>query len=339
MEQDDHPRPDELVLGPLGVGEDEERIYRFLLGAPGAPVGSIEKETGLDPKRVTKALSNLAEAGFITRAGDKKQRYVALRPETVLDALAARRKAEIERSVALGAGLGQLLPGEQAEKGLVEVVTVIEGRNAMAQHCRRLQEMAETEVVVFERGPYGVPLADVSISPELEGLRRGVAYRVIYEPEALELDGAMELLERQLDAGEEARVHASLPVWLLIADRQVALVPLNTSAQSEGGAVLIHSSWLLDALITLFEALWKESVPLPTGRQEIDEGENPRSPLSELDHKILTMVAAGIKDETIAARLGYNPATVRRRISKITRLLGVQTRFQAGLMAGRKGWL
>ncbi|MFD1936887.1 hypothetical protein ACFSKW_35995 [Nonomuraea mangrovi] len=50
------------------------------------------------------------------------------------------------------------------------------------------------------------------------------------------------------------------------------------------------------------------------------------------------MLAAGLKDEAVVRRLGVSLRTVHRRVSELTDRLGARTRFQAGLLAARRGW-
>jgi DNA-binding NarL/FixJ family response regulator len=61
--------------------------------------------------------------------------------------------------------------------------------------------------------------------------------------------------------------------------------------------------------------------------------------LSAEDETILTYLAAGLKDEVIARRLGIAPRTAQRRVARLMDLLGAETRFQAGLHATKMGWL
>jgi DNA-binding NarL/FixJ family response regulator len=54
---------------------------------------------------------------------------------------------------------------------------------------------------------------------------------------------------------------------------------------------------------------------------------------------LLTLMTAGLTDETIALQLGISVRTVRRRIRRVMDELGVVTRFQAGLQAAKRGWI
>ncbi|MFD9398969.1 response regulator transcription factor [Streptomyces sp. NPDC060011] len=46
-----------------------------------------------------------------------------------------------------------------------------------------------------------------------------------------------------------------------------------------------------------------------------------------------------MKDEAIARQLGWSVRTMRRRTSRLHELLGAANRFQAGVIAQRRGWI
>jgi DNA-binding NarL/FixJ family response regulator len=55
--------------------------------------------------------------------------------------------------------------------------------------------------------------------------------------------------------------------------------------------------------------------------------------------QLLRLMAQGLPDAAIARRLSLGPRTLARRISDLYSLLGVDTRFQAGVTAERLGLL
>lgn len=64
-----------------------------------------------------------------------------------------------------------------------------------------------------------------------------------------------------------------------------------------------------------------------------------RAAIGEQIRLLLAQLASGAKDEHIARTLGLSLRTVRRRIAALMSDLGVDTRFQAGAEAVRRGWL
>jgi DNA-binding NarL/FixJ family response regulator len=88
---------------------------------------------------------------------------------------------------------------------------------------------------------------------------------------------------------------------------------------------------LVGALTLLFETYWDQAVALP----DLDT----RRPRVDIRGSLLRQLAAGAKDEQIARTLGLSLRTVRRRVAELLIELGVDTRFQAGVEAVRRGWL
>ncbi|MER6980526.1 transcriptional regulator TrmB, partial [Streptomyces carpinensis] len=54
---------------------------------------------------------------------------------------------------------------------------------------------------------------------------------------------------------------------------------------------------------------------------------------------LLTMLSSGLTDAAIARTQGWSPRTTQRRIHGLMTELGASTRFQAAVMAARRGWL
>jgi DNA-binding NarL/FixJ family response regulator len=54
---------------------------------------------------------------------------------------------------------------------------------------------------------------------------------------------------------------------------------------------------------------------------------------------LLRLLADGSKDEAAARALGVSVRTVRRMVADLMRRLDARSRFQAGILAQRRGWL
>ncbi|MGW3509314.1 response regulator transcription factor [Streptomyces sp. NPDC000994] len=108
---------------------------------------------------------------------------------------------------------------------------------------------------------------------------------------------------------------------------QVSTCPPDARASS---ALVVGDTLLRNALIPLFEPVWDRAMPIAPSR--------PGEPTDE-DRELLTLLAAGLKDEAIARRQGVHVHTARRRISRLLQTLNAETRFQAGVQALRRGWL
>ena len=79
----------------------------------------------------------------------------------------------------------------------------------------------------------------------------------------LDEPGATEEVVDSLRSGLELRVVEELPMKLVLADADLALVPLDpVGPAGEPGAVLLQRSGLLAALDALFESVWRAAYPL-----------------------------------------------------------------------------
>jgi DNA-binding NarL/FixJ family response regulator len=99
------------------------------------------------------------------------------------------------------------------------------------------------------------------------------------------------------------------------------------------GALVVTGSGMLCALLALFERYWEAAAPFGGERRDPDEE------LGAGDRELLRLLAKGLTDEAAGRQLGVSQRTVRRRISDLTDQLGAGSRFQAGVLASRRGWL
>jgi DNA-binding NarL/FixJ family response regulator len=103
--------------------------------------------------------------------------------------------------------------------------------------------------------------------------------------------------------------------------------------------LIVHSSPLLDGVVRLFELLWEHSSTDTFGAVAGEAREVTRTPLSDEDRATLALLCAGVTDNAAARQLGIASRTWSRRIKRVMRILGVTTRFQAGMEAARRGWI
>ena len=122
---------------------------------------------------------------------------------------------------------------------------------------------------------------------------------------------------------------SDLPTRMFVIGTTHAVVPEPLGLADEP-RLLVRQRALVEALTMLFEQLWERAAPVPA----LDLGEAR----PDLRRFLLQQLAAGAKDEQIARTLGISLRTVRRRVADLLIELGVDTRFQAGVEAARRGW-
>lgn len=316
------PPPHAPVLTGLGVDPGDERVYRALLAAPGSTLTALAAATGLTEESVRGHVRSLAELGLLTGAADGTERLTPAPPDVALEVLALRRQEEIAHARLAAAGLAEEFRAGRL-RGEGSPVQVLRGREAIAQQFFQTQQMAKSEMLILDKPPYVVEPLRRQDTVQRERLDKGLRYRAIYDQAGLDGPGRVEATRELAERGEESRVLADVPLKLVVADRKVALVPFVLPSEEE--ILVLQQSALLEGLIALFELLWQRATPLWPPAPAAHAG------LSPDDELLLAHLRAGLTDSAIARRLGVAQRTVERRMSRIMAVLGVRTRFQAGV--------
>jgi DNA-binding NarL/FixJ family response regulator len=129
-----------------------------------------------------------------------------------------------------------------------------------------------------------------------------------------------------------------VPTKLVIADGALAMVPL-TSRTAEPAALVVHASGLLESLSGLFEAVWRDALPLRLGESSRTITEQEPDGPDGTDLEILSLLLAGLTDASVAKQLDLGLRTVQRRVKRLMELAGVTTRLQLGWHAYERGWV
>ncbi|MCN9241026.1 hypothetical protein NGF19_09500 [Streptomyces sp. RY43-2] len=342
------------MLTALGLADQEDAVYRALVVHPGARAADLARALAAAPADgvpavawsehgVATVLRQLVSTGLaLADTGvDEEPRYRATPPALALEPLLTARRDGLRQAERLISRLTEQYQEAQSGRpgASVEVVT---GREAVRHRFLQLQLAAQREVLglmmpVSRRQGAVVPVEENAA--EAEAMRRGVRYRVVLERGWLDEAGIRDLMEESLRAGQELTVVDSVPVQLAIADGKIAMVRLSPVPGSrDPGALIIHESGLLEALVALFHAYrergWRLVGPERTGRAP-----SPADGPDEVDRSILGLLHVGLTDVSIARQLALGHRTVQRRLSRLMRLTGARTRFQLGCQAVRAGWL
>jgi DNA-binding CsgD family transcriptional regulator len=219
-----------------------------------------------------------------------------------------------------------------------DVVDVVRGSQAVGQRFAQLQRTAEHDMQMLVKSEFVVVPPEENLD-ETTALARGVAYRVVVERPHLERPGFFEDAAQSIRSGLQARVVERLPLRMAIADQEIALVPLMSADDKDqgGGALLIHPSGLLDALLSMFDLVWQSAHQLVISADSVGEAEGDA--LEDVDAQILGLLLAGLTDQAIGNQLGLSLRTVQRRVSGLMERANVATRLQLGHQAARRGWL
>jgi sugar-specific transcriptional regulator TrmB/DNA-binding CsgD family transcriptional regulator len=313
------------LLGGLGVSATEEATYRALLRVGPAPLATLAERAKISTEALRRLVPSLEELGLVSRLPGRPLRLSPTPPGVAIDALAARRQDEVASSRAAASVL-MAEDAIHAAEGPEELLEVVTGGEAIAQRFYQLHETAQHEVLGLVRPPFAIDVSRPNVAQEA-AMRRGVMVRCIYDPSAFDEPRMLANVQRVIAKGEVARI-AEAPTKLTVIDAKFALLPLTSHEVSVDSALVVHSSALLDALVSLFEALWRPAAPLDLSRSAPQAARH-----NVLEQDIVSLLASGMQDEAVARQLGISARTLQRRLQTLFDQLDSRTRFQAGYRA------
>ncbi|SDL79036.1 Sugar-specific transcriptional regulator TrmB [Streptomyces wuyuanensis] len=324
------------MLGAIGLDARQESAYRALVALGAAEVTDLAHRLALPEADTERALRLLEHQGLAAQSSARADRWVAAPPGVALGALLTQHRHDLEQAELAAALLAREYRAEATELPVHDLVEVVTGASAVAHRFLQLQLGASEEVCALVTGKPMV-VSGIENDAEERAAQRGVAYRVVIEREVLTLPTGLVEVSASLGRDEQVRVVDRVPTKLVVADRTLAMVPL-TGRGSEPAALVVHASGLLESLTGLFEAVWREALPLRLGgRGEVAE-DGPAGP-DAADLEILSLLLAGMTDASVAKQLDLGLRTVQRRVKGLMELAGVTTRLQLGWHAYEKGWV
>lgn len=317
----------------VGLSDLDQQVYRRLLLDPRADADCHADALRCSTAQVRAALDRLASLGLIRHDTEIDGRYQAVDPLAGLAALVRDRRHALDRLEAASYELSRVFAAGLMRTEPRRLFEVVEGRTATASRIHDLLGSARTEVVGIDTPPYVAPNSTPISDAELGLLQRGVRFRSLYASQVLDEPALVARIQWMVDNGEEARTLPQVPMKLLVVDRETAVVLLaGEETAPETLSVVAARSALTDGLQAIFEQLWSHASPIRfgSGRQDARDADTS---------KLIDLLNAGMKDESIARHLRVSPRTVRRRIAALLDDLDATGRFQAGVRAVRRGLL
>jgi len=319
------------IAAALGLTSAQERLYRQVLAASGTPLPQLAAGLLRTTEQLLEELGPLVQTGVASVDADGRL-LVVDPPEAMGLVLAQHAKAMLECSQQLQT-MSRLLPElrtpgpvEPTEESLPLDGEVMAGGDVPQLLAEWIGETTG-ELLFLRPDQWRMPSESQMAVAVAAAIQDGRSARAIYPARALR--EAPAVLVGRASIGERIRVVPEVPTRLaVIGDR--ALLPDPPGLANERRLAL-RQPGLVELAVGYFEALWDRAVAVPA----LEHGE--ASP--DLNELLLRQLAQGAKDEQIARTLGVSLRTVRRRIAGIMTELGVDSRFQAGVEAVRRGWL
>lgn len=321
----------------MWLDRQAEAVYREMLTRPTVTRAELAVLLGETEEAIGSALDRLSVLALVHQDEAGPARPVP--PETRMERLLVRQQAqfaalqqriEISRvtTAQLMAEFTDIVRGGNAPRAerLVGIEAI---RTRIAELTGRLSK----EVMTF--APGGAQRAEdleEARSVDRPMLERGVRMRTLWL-DSIRNDGpTLQYAQWLHSLRGQVRTVPSLPVRMIIVDRECALLPGSTD-DATASAVVLHGQGTLAALCALFEAFWETGTVLGAPQPRNDQGLMPQ------EREFLSLLGEGLTDQAIAVRLGISHRTARRIAAVLMEKLGARSRFQAGLKAAAQGWL
>ncbi|MFB7596757.1 helix-turn-helix domain-containing protein [Streptomyces sp. NPDC056160] len=342
------------MLQALGLGPAEEAIYTALLARPTASAQELAGQAGIEESETARILLDLAKRGLVAvateagagspdsagcRVGLQPVRYRLTPPSVALAPLLVEQRNALHRAETAFSMLTEQYRSTAAHPA-ASVVEVVVGVEQVAHRFHQLQRGAQRELLVLlVGGPIAVPREDADMS-ENSALDRGVDFRVVAARNYLDGHDVARDMRAAILAGLELRLADSLPLKMVVSDRERAMVPLDMAdSGGEPSAIVVYRSGLLTALVHLFEREWAQARPLYTTTTGVRAESATDQQPTDGELEVLALLLAGFSDRRVASQLGVSIRTVERRTRRLMDLAGADSRLQLGWHAARAGWL
>lgn len=333
------------MLEPLGMDSTSEAIYRAMLVHNGEPLADLVRHMGLDRTEIDLAVGRLRDLGLVRPSLERAGQLWAIEPLAKLEALLARRQADLNAS------------GQRLEKCRAAVADLI-AEHTKRQHATALAmdrlagpDQVQDRLVTLSRTArsevvglfpdVGRPGTSADMSRHLNRLvlEQEIPTRWVYLDSVRNSRPTLGYLDRLAERGAQIRTAATLPTSLIIFDRTTALIPANphdkTGAHVRQAAafVVVSLHGIVDALHALFDMVWDMAQAIGRPLRSDARG------LTSQRAAFMRLLGEGLTDEAIANRLGISARSARRIASTLMEQLGARSRFQAGVRAAQRGWL
>jgi DNA-binding CsgD family transcriptional regulator len=325
------------VLHVFGVLPRTEAVYSTMLAHPRADIAEIAGLMSLPEEIVSAELAELADLMLVEV--DRLGPLVAIPPDQAIEALIAREEARIaaaqRQMTEARESLGEFVTSfveSRSHRDAAGQVEQIDDPRVVTSRLFQLTRGASTRVSFMLPGE-ALPQEALEPSSRLDDdlLRRRIPLRTIVTASSLTSPHWKAHLRSQVSKGAHIRSHASPPLRVVVIDNDIAVLPRDGCP----GAVIIHGRDLVVPAAALFDEVWQDSLAVSPSDAEGEETDISEARIRQ----VVTLLAQGHKDETIARRLGVSVRTVRRFVSAAVASLHAESRFQAGVLAVRRGWV
>jgi sugar-specific transcriptional regulator TrmB len=250
-------------LTRLGLTMYEAKAYMALVRRDSSTAAELARIAGVPRQRIYDVLASLVERGLASTRPGKVVKYAAAPPELALARLLDDHRRRVEElELDASAVAEQLTPAYAAGQGHtdpLDYIEVLRDRGAINERFSQLQAGIEREILIFSKPPYATP--PENNEQGLEVSRRHTA-RSLYEFSVFDSAETTEGVRRFIEAGEEARFVAELPLKLVILDETIVMFGMEdpVAGTPDLTIVVVEHRSLAKVLKIAFMSVWNQGL-------------------------------------------------------------------------------
>ncbi len=262
------------TLKDFGLKEKEARFYLVLLKQGPKTVGELAKELDTYREDAYRTLITLSRKGLVEESISKPIRYSAVDPEKALDMITVGQAHELHRLEAYKQEALKILQElGTTDATAYETCNVVRGRSEVMRALSRLT-LSATDTIVT------VVIADMLVFAERWGVindfvtavQRPVSIRVVTEVTSSNADIVQRMRESRIAIRHYDNYNGLV---FSVCDSQESIVAIDFDLHRHASRDLRTSSFLCNSanyakrLITVFDDIWKRSVPVEERLQQL----------------------------------------------------------------------
>jgi DNA-binding CsgD family transcriptional regulator/sugar-specific transcriptional regulator TrmB len=333
-------------------------LYQELRARGASGLQDIASEMGLSEKETDRCRDELLGLGLVVPTGpshdnrleldagmaseEESDALTVIPPEIALLRLLERERTRLRNHLdqadrahrTLKTLAGNFLHAETLSLSTGVEVEIIHDYRRIQQVLEDITDAVRDSLSSMHPIVRGREIPERALSRDRRQIENGVQVRSIFSRHLISVPQDAGHLRAKADLGVQVRLAPYVPMNMIIADEQFAVLPVDPEDRL-AGAILARGSALVRSYRALFEHSWHMAMPF----HEQWRPPHGRDGLTEQQRAALRMLASGMKDEKIARHLGVSLRTVSRMISDLMQELEASSRFEAGVRAARLGWL
>jgi len=269
-------------LQELGLNVYEAKVYLAIIERSSMNTAEITQVSGVPRARTYDILDNLVRRGLASLKPGKQKRYSAIDIDIFRQRLIAdnreeslKREQKIDKIAReLKTKIAKIYTPENQISDPLQYIEIIKNPMQIHKRFQQLTVESKKEILILTKPPYAGNQTQVveQFRQQARLMKRGVKVKSIYEipKEPAAKNWWMQVVNKAVEAGEDAKAIDELPMKLAIFDEQIVLYTLEDPVlrQSSVTTMIIEHRSLAKSLKMLFNNIWSTAMDYHSIKKE-----------------------------------------------------------------------